>query len=110
VEVWKEKPPSNVGSSTTRIMDRTAAFQLSLMHTSSCAFLRYTPESLKNVARVSISYHFASVIVHLYPTIARRDPRTQGLLLYSNATLVPTSHGWWWKAALRRGLERPQQG
>jgi len=62
----KLKPSSNVGcdcSSTTRMMDRTAAFQLSSMNAISCVSSRYTRESLRNAARESISYYFASVIV-----------------------------------------------
>jgi len=73
--LMKFKSSSNVGcdcSSTTRMMDRTAAFQLSLMNAISCVSSKYTLESLRNAERESISYYSALVIVPWWVRSHRR--------------------------------------
>jgi hypothetical protein len=92
----KVKSSSNVGcdcSSTTRMIARTAAFQLSLRNAISCVSSKYTLESLRNAARESSSYCFASVVVPWVraPSAKRTRPPRRRLTLHSNTTLVSTS-------------------
>jgi len=109
----KWKSSSNVGcdcSSTTRMIERTAVFQLSLINAISCVSSKYTLESLRNAARESISYYLASVIVPWFVTSQRPhlafEYHTRVNFWVHLDPIMP------WvvrrrKATLRRGLERP---